>query len=113
MATKKAPNLKTGNTLIIWEEIPEKTTLFVVPNEQIDSRQAALLREASNKFINADDENDGMIFLNNALSSEAQYCIPDGDPADHCIFAKYRVEPDTLASECGPINRVILSGFMM
>ena len=54
------------HTLLIWEEVPEKTRLFVIPNEVAD-KYVHFLEQAHNKLINSDDSNDGMNFLNYAL----------------------------------------------
>jgi hypothetical protein len=56
-------------TLLIFELVPEETHTYMIPNEMAD-KYASFLKEAHNKFINADDMNDGMRFLNTALSDE-------------------------------------------
>ena len=59
-----------SSTLIIYEEVPEKTKLFVIPNSEITEQQRAWLQETHNNLINCDDMNDGMRFFNTAISSE-------------------------------------------
>lgn len=54
------------HTLLIWQEVPENTRLFLIPNEVADKFRE-YLTEAQNRLINSDVMNNGMRFLNTAL----------------------------------------------
>jgi hypothetical protein len=118
-------------TLLVWEEIPEDTKLFLIPNEVIDSTRLELLKQAHNKFINQDEENDGLRFLNAALLDEKYVnddsMFDDGytshrdggrvyrcEPTPkewRCIFAKYKQDSSKVVE--ADITRVIISGFIL
>jgi len=118
-------------TLLVWEEIPEDTKLFLIPNNVISSTQLGLLKQANNKFINRDEENAGLRFLNAALLDEKYInddsYFDDGFTTHHggerikrceptpkkwrCVFAKYLQDPNQIIE--ADISRVILSGFIM
>lgn len=118
--------MNNTNTLLIWEEIPEDTTLYLLPSEVAD-KYLDLLTQAHNKFINFSDYNEGLAFLNAALCDEEH--IDDNEYFEdengisnktpgikakkewRCIFAKYKVD-ESLPLEAN-ISRVILSGFAL
>ena len=56
-------------SLLVFESIPEKTDFYLIPNTVADPIRN-FLEAAHNKFINADEMNDGLLFLNAALSTE-------------------------------------------
>jgi hypothetical protein len=125
-------------TLLIWEEIPEKTNLFLIPNEEVEKDdRLALMKMAHNKFINSSGWNRGLQFLNEAVLSEDHANDDDfrddgcsmmyhqgeykrvkthePSPKDWlCCFAKYKVdEKDASALDSLNVTRVILSGFFI
>lgn len=58
-------------TLLVWQEIPEDTKTYLIPNEAIDSNGFwDLMKTAHDKVINGDEMNDGLRFLNAALLDE-------------------------------------------
>ncbi len=57
------------SVLLIWEEVPENTVLYVIPNE-VAEEYREFLEMAHGKMINADEMNKGMEFLNVAISGE-------------------------------------------
>jgi hypothetical protein len=63
---KNASSIEGTFTLLIYEEVPENTNLYLIPNEVANSYRGHL-REAHGRYINADQSNDGMQFLSNAL----------------------------------------------
>lgn len=54
--------------LLVWEEVPDDTRLYFIPQEEANKYEN-YLREAHNCFINVDDMNDGLRFLNVALAN--------------------------------------------
>jgi len=89
--------------LLIWEIVPESTDLVLI--EDPTEEQLRMLELANNTFLNSDDENEGLLYLNAAL----------GDPEDcegeeHAgIWADCKEESPV----DGPIDRVFLSGFVL
>lgn len=78
-------------TLLIWESRPEEVATYLVPNDVITPRMREWMREAHGRMINVDDENDGMSFLNAALSPKEEY-VDEGKWKDvACIFHAYKV----------------------
>lgn len=99
------------HTLIVWSN-QESVEFFMVPNEKISRDRLDLMLDADGRWINADENNAGMTFLNNALCEKKEYCF-DGDVSDYCIFKKFKVKNGALSSGCAPITRVISSGFCL
>jgi hypothetical protein len=97
-------------TLIIWQEIPENCKLYLVPNELITPEHAQLIAEANGKIINADDDCDGLLFLNAAIS-EVQF---DEDLQFHEQCGLYvNLEVDALSIKNVKITSVCLTGFLL
>jgi len=119
-------------TLLIWEMVPEETYLYLIPNDQISEEQWALMKQANRKLMNCNDLNEGMTFLNTALTPEEHINddsyfddgytrMSDGsmqlkrEPAKkewRCIYAKYKQADDSLLENTN-ITRVVLSGFVL
>ncbi len=119
-------------TLLVWEEIPENTSFYLIPNEElaIDNR-LELLKKAHNTFVNAQEDNEGLRFLNAALCPEEHInddsYFDDGFTTHHggerikrceptprewrCIFAKYKQDSNNVVE--ADISRVVLSGFIL
>jgi|WetSurMetagenome_2_1015567.scaffolds.fasta_scaffold1443765_1 hypothetical protein len=49
---------KNTFTLLIWEEVPEDTKLFLIPNEDLPEQYREVFTAAQDKFINSDDDVD-------------------------------------------------------
>lgn len=81
--------------LIVWEEVPENTTFYVVENPSEDVLET--IKGAAGKFINTIDENEEVNTLNNWLG--------DGT-LNH---TKHEVETPLE----GPFDLVVLCGFIM
>jgi hypothetical protein len=110
-------------TLLIWEEIPEDTKLYLVPNEEIDDRLRAVLNCANGQIINTTTSSNGAQVLNHMLTSkfppdeEAIEHMADWDPSWLGRFEKFHFEPmkdPTLAGGSGLcITHIYHCGFMM
>ncbi len=119
-------------TLLVWEEIPENTSTYLIPNTELEiDNRLELLKKAHNTFVNASPDNDGLRFLNAALCPEEHVdddtYFDDGftnhnggerikrcEPTPRewrCVFAKYKQNPDEVIE--ADITRVIISGFIM
>lgn len=105
--------LKT--TLLVYVRVPEKFDFYLIPNEDIQKNNwLSLMKEAHNKFANTDDFNDGMAFLNEAVSLESKendICFVSDRPEWRCCFAKYKVADDVMLDYMH-ITRVVFSGFI-
>lgn len=100
-------------TLLIWEEVPETTKLYLIPNQVVDEYRPHF-EDAHNHMINQVgwENNDGLRFLNTALSE-----APDGEPEKGFeqylgIFAKYKVSLDKPLTKQN-ITAVYHSGFLL
>lgn len=104
-------------TLLIWEMVPEKTELYLIPNDAADEYRN-YLSQAHNRFINSDEMNDGMNFLNAALC-ESKFDNGLEEPwSQHVgVFAKYKQDfgkhPLILMNANNAIMAVYLSGFIL
>lgn len=97
-----------SNVLIVWVELPERVKFYVVP-EEVAKPHVNLLKLAHGKYLNCDDSNEGLEFLNIALSEKREHC--NGE-AHACLFSEYERD-----DEFGPIDEtislVIHSGFVI
>lgn len=101
-------------TLLTYFCIPEEERLYLIPNDAITSDMRGWLTEAQNRFINSDDSNDGMKFLNTALSTEgAEEGFEEhlGIFANCKVFNDHALTPTTM--DGGVITYVYLSGFAL
>lgn len=95
-------------TLLIWQTIPENSDFYLIPNEVAD-KYKHFLKEAHNLFINSDDMNDGMRFLNSALGED----VPEEGFEDSLgIFCQYKVDIKAPILD-SHITTVYLSGFVL
>lgn len=100
----------TLHSLLVYNEVPENVSFYVIPNSVITERQRHWLHQAHNKLVNNDEMNDGMEFLCAALQENESY-VAEGWKEFAGIYHQYK-----LANECPfklPINRVYYSGFVM
>lgn len=92
--------MEETSSLLIYEEVPEKTTLYVIPNSVLncnpDIRKA--LEGSHGKFINSDDSTLDMEELSLAVSETG-------------ILAEYKVEADKPLK--GTFTHVYLTGFIL
>jgi len=104
-----------SKTLLVWEEIPEDRRFYLIPNE-IVSKYQEFFDAAHNKYINCDEDNEGMRFLNNALSAEktdAEEGWDDGDFNQYRgVLREYQV-PTEQPVRGEVITDVYLSGFAL
>jgi len=56
-----------SHTLLVWEMVPEVTELYLIPDTE-SHLYVKYLQEAHNKFINSNEMNDGLRFLNTAIA---------------------------------------------
>lgn len=79
------------NTLLVWEENPEKIVFYLIPNEVADKYRTQLA-EAHGTYINSSSENDATSFVSGAVS-ESEYDPDCGSPEEtHGIFNSYKLE---------------------
>lgn len=99
-------------TLIIWEEIPEKTTLYTIPNSEINDRLRRVMEAAHNKRVNVDDEGPAY-HLGIALGQyDAEVDDSDEMKGDHSIYSHFSNDPGLPIRDTA-ITYVYLSGFQL
>jgi hypothetical protein len=97
-------------TLLVWETIPEETDFYLIPNE-VAKDYEDYLKQAHHKFINAQEMNDGMAFLNTALADEDG--VAEGGMCAYLgIFKQYKVDHKKPLLDKN-ITAVYLSGFVL
>ena len=100
-------------TLVIWEQIPETTDLFLIPNSEIDDEMRGIMQRAHGKLINADEDVEDALKLNAAFSPKNEkYPVDDEYLPYWGRFAQYRAE------ENGPIQNthvthIYMSGWVL
>jgi hypothetical protein len=99
------------HTLIIYELRPEEVKLYLVPNQVITKRHRELLELAHNSMMNADDFNEGMAFLCNALADQVKYCLDEAPEGDKCVWAGYL--HDIHKPITATIDHVYYSGYFL
>lgn len=97
--------------LLVWEEVPEKTVLFLLPQDKAKEWEKFLV-EAHNKLINADDMNDGLRFLNTAIASE-DGTAEDGFEEYLGVLSQYKWEDNNKPILDKDIVAVYVSGFVL
>lgn len=97
-----------GKTLLVWEEVPENTRMFLIPDE-VAQKHRDFLDEAHNCLINQDEMNDGLRFLNTALSNETP---EKGFEEYQGIFKEYEVKLGSPLRDQN-ITAVYFSGFVL
>lgn len=95
-------------TLLVWETIPEETDFYLIPNEVAD-KYRSYLEQAHHKFINAQEMNEGMAFLNTALGDEM---AEEGFCHELGTFREYKVDHHKPILDKN-ITAVYLSGFVL
>jgi len=102
-----------SHTLLIWEQVPESTDLYLIPNDKLSEEQFEYLHQAQNRFINSDGMNDGMKFLSTALSHD---CAEEGFEKYRGCLREYKWEDNSEPITDRPeisITNVFLSGFVL
>lgn len=99
-------------TLIIWEEVPEDTKLFLIPNKDISYEHFVFMKMAHGKLINSDEMNDGLKFLNVALA-DPEYCYDEDMKKYAGIFCAYQVDKSHPVLQNTNISKVYFSGFIL
>lgn len=97
-------------TLLIWEENPDTIKLFLLPEEE-SKKHREYLDEAHDRMINSDYMNDGMRFLNTALSKEE--CIDSGFEQYRGIWVQYQVKDTASPILDTNITKVYKSGYIL
>ena len=105
-----------NHTLVVYEEVPERTSMFLIPNDVMEQNNwLPLLLQANGKFVNNDDNNEGMDFVVAATMQEKYRntdSFDEGTPKEwRCALTAYRKEPTDLLDV--RISRVIFTGFIL
>lgn len=59
-------------TLLVWEEVPEKSFMFLIPNSVMITQYRVALKEAQSKYVNQDDTNDGLMFVMESVCGDVK-----------------------------------------
>jgi hypothetical protein len=104
---KEAPQ----HSLLVWHLVPEQVKMYLIPNS-VASKYREFLDQAHSKLINAHDMNDGLRFLNAAISEEKGF-ETDGFEKYEGIFVKYErnISQDPIVGVV--ITSVYSSGFIL
>lgn len=101
-------------TILIWEDIPEKTRMFVIPEEKIAPIRH-YLTEAHGNYLNCSELNPGLEFVNQAVS---EYDCQCGHSDSIGLFLPFEVDmKHPLEYQVGEmaefITHVYHSGFVL
>lgn len=105
-------------TLIVWASLPDTIDTYLVPNDVLVAEHREFLRQAHGKYINStqdlrheDISNDGLAFLNAALSPKKEYVSEDeGMYQWACYLYEYKIASPI---EDVVITHVYSSGFIL
>lgn len=100
------------SVLLIWEEVPEDTKLYVIPND-VAEKYRHYLTEAHGNMINHTgwENNKGLLFLNTALADQGDGVAEKGFEEYLGIFARYKVSLESPLKNQN-ITTVYHSGFL-
>lgn len=94
-----------SHSLLIWEEVPENTKLYLIPNDEIETDERVHLQAAHGYFINLSNQPKDA-----ELALEVINQMLDGDWAKYLV---YNVGADEKRPEIvGTITNVYLCGFI-
>lgn len=103
-----------SNVLLIWEEIPEETKLYLIPSDMA-IKYKGFLESAHGNYINTVDweNHPGLMFLNAALSEEGSSEGIEEPYVEYLgVLAKYKVDvKHPLYKQT--ITEVYLAGFIL
>jgi hypothetical protein len=86
--------MKDTYTLLIYENVPESTSLYLIPDNEAD-KYREVLRGAHNKFINSDDDdrNENMGILSAMLAKKKEF-VEAVHLKHACLLSGYEVSTD-------------------
>jgi len=105
-------------TLLIWEEVPENVSLYLIPNDDLTPEDVGILHKAHNNYINSVHTvaraGHALDAISNALCENPKY-LGDEHPIGSryaCAWGKYKQSPD-LPIQNTMITSVIRCGFLL
>jgi hypothetical protein len=103
-------NKSEKTVLLIWQEIPESTSLYFIPIDQLDCELEEALAEAHSHYVNEVDwdKNEGLKTLCQAVYEETEKVF-DFEPG---FLEKFKVNFDEPVWQCNVV-RVYQSGFIL
>lgn len=110
------PENKTPETytLLIWEEVPEDTKLYLIPNERVGGHRI-LLNMSQNHMINGGDVEEHVAASINgiqALISPTREFIPEENLKLACLWSEFKVDrAKPIANKV--ITHVYFTGFLL
>ncbi len=93
-------------TLVIYEEVPENTRLYLIPSEAAASLNLAVM---AGTYVNASDLTADQQEVHDRFSVRT---IKDKDDPNSGDWAKYQIPTDKVHEIKGPV-RIIHTGFLM
>ena len=102
-----------SHTLIVYEEVPETTKMYLVPNDVITDEQRAKLEKIAGTFMNTDGAVDEGMWLYNVLTAEPEYWILDSESneAEFGSWARHKATTDLIKDVV--ITSVVLTGWVL
>jgi hypothetical protein len=95
-------------TLLVWEEIPEKLSFYLIPSESMTDDIVTHMNMAHGKYINADTMNSGMQWLMEVIYTEGPNDVPHRG-----WLQQFKVSTDEPLTPSHPIKLVYMSGFIL
>ena len=92
--------------LIVYETTPEGCEFYLV---EANDFQVEMLKQCHNRFINSDDINEGMEYLNVALSEKQYLCDGDENLNHASIWVGNRLDRSEPIK--GEFDLIIYTGF--
>lgn len=105
-------------TLIIWEEVPEETSLYLIPDSILNNEDREVLKVSHGNYINhtksTDEQEKALDCLSNAFCREPKYLGEDHPVGSRWAmrFIDYKLEGDALEIN-KYITKVIRCGFLL
>jgi hypothetical protein len=99
-----------GNVLLVWEEVPEETKLYLIPGE-VAEKYEGFLKDAHGNYINTVgwEDHHGLFFLNTALGEE----VPEKGYEEYLgVLRDYKVDSSAPLTDAN-ITTVYVSGFIL
>lgn len=103
-------------TLLIWEEVPENSTLFLLPNSELTEEELNTLEKVNGKYCNSvgcsEEETTELLKLNAARVNKEKYLDEDHPAGSFWAmrYLKYKIEPSRINCH---VTNVVKCGFIL
>lgn len=109
--------MPNSHTLLIWEEVPESTKLYLIPNKAIDGDSRMYLHLAHGHYINAkvsEEAELALLCINAALVENPEHLHDEHPPGSKWAqrWVAYKQDPKTALLDVH-ITHVYRCGFLL